>query len=66
MLWEKIWVGAPINCGSPTNFALRIIDLSNQINAISILVETGVKNFESTDSADIKLKSFSEVVSFIS
>ena len=42
------------------------IFFGNQINAISILVETGVKNFESTDSADIKLKSFSEVVSFIS
>ena len=42
------------------------IFFGNQINAISILVETGVKNYESTDSADIKLKSFSEVVSFIS
>ena len=42
------------------------IFFGKQINAISILVETGVKNFESTDSADIKLKSFSEVVSFIS
>ena len=42
------------------------IFFGKQINAISILVETGIKNFESTDSADIKLKSFSEVVSFIS
>ncbi len=42
------------------------IIFGNQINAISILVESGVKNFESTDLADIKLKSFSEVVSFIS
>ena len=42
------------------------IFFGNQINAISILVETGVKNFESTKLADIKLKSFSEVVSFIS
>ena len=42
------------------------IFFGKQINAITILVETGVKNFESTKSADIKLKSFSEVVSFIS
>ena len=42
------------------------IFFGKQINAISILVETGVKNFESTKLADIKLKSFSEVVSFIS
>ena len=42
------------------------IFFGKQINAITILVETGVKNFESTKLADIKLKSFSEVVSFIS
>ena len=42
------------------------IFFGKQINAISILVETGIKNFESTELADVKLKSFSEVVSFIS
>ena len=42
------------------------IFFGKQINAISILVESGVKNFESTDSADMKLKSFSEIVSIIS
>ena len=42
------------------------IFFGNQIDAISILVQSGVKNFESTDLADIKLKSFSEIVSLIS
>ena len=42
------------------------IFFGNQIDAVSILVESGVKNFESSGLAKIKLKSFSEVVSIIS
>ena len=41
------------------------IFFGKKIKSKTILVESGVKNFESTDLADIKLKSFSESVPFI-
>ena len=42
------------------------IFFGNKINATSILVESGVKNYESSNFADIKVKSFSDIVTVIS
>ena len=38
------------------------IFFGKEIKSKTILVETGIKNFESTEIADIKLKSFSEII----
>jgi 4-nitrophenyl phosphatase len=41
------------------------IYFANKVNAYSILVTSGIKNFLSEDLADLKLNSFSEIVPFI-
>ena len=41
------------------------INFAKKINAYSILVTSGVSNFLSEDSADLKLNSFSEIIPFI-
>ena len=41
------------------------INFAKKINAKSILVTSGVSNFLSEDTADIKLNSFSEIIPFI-
>ena len=41
------------------------IYFGKKLNAFSILVTSGIENFHSEDSADLKLNSFSEIVPFI-